>query len=345
MDSLKNKQVGIWLLIGVAMILFQIVLGGITRLTGSGLSITEWQPILGVLPPMNAEDWNKAFDAYKKFPQYELVNQGMTISQFKTIFFWEYLHRLWARSLGIVFLIPFIYFLIKRIISLKEIPKFLLIIILGGLQGAMGWIMVASGLVEMPWVEPTNLSLHLLLATILLVFVFRIALEKLTPKESKYYPKYLRGTIFFLFLLILVQIGLGGMVAGWKAALTYPTFPKMNGEWIPKDLMSLEPVWKNFLENKGTLQFSHRLTAFIILFYVVFIYFKSQNMPVPKLFKRGRHVMLIICIVQILLGITTLLLSKSGHIPVYVGVMHQFCAFLLLLSTVALHYWFKFKVE
>ena len=146
MDSLKNKQVGIWLLIGVAMILFQIVLGGITRLTGSGLSITEWQPILGVLPPMNLEDWNKAFDAYKKFPQYELVNQSMTLSQFKTIFFWEYLHRLWARSLGIVFLIPFIYFLVKRYISLKEIPKFLLVFILGGLQAA-DWtvvLMVAS---------------------------------------------------------------------------------------------------------------------------------------------------------------------------------------------------------
>lgn len=345
MDNTKNKKVGIWLMVGVFMILFQIILGGITRLTGSGLSITEWQPLLGVFPPMNIEAWNSSFEAYKKFPQYALVNQGMTIDQFKMIYFWEYMHRLWARSLGFVFLIPFIIFLVKRYISIKESPKFLLIFILGGLQGAMGWIMVKSGLVDMPWVEPTNLTIHLFLATILLIFVFRLALEKLTPKETKYYPKYLRGTIFFLFLLILLQICFGGMVAGWKAALTYPSWPTMNGEWVPKDMMSLSPLWRNFLENKATLQFSHRTIAYIIFFYVLFVYFKSQNMPIPKLFKRGRHFLFIIYAIQILLGISILLLSKNGQIPVYFGVMHQLGAFLLLLTTVALHYWFKYKID
>lgn len=343
MNEHKNKVVGIWLLIGVGMIFFQVILGGITRLTESGLSITEWDVVSGTLPPLNAAQWNEVFEAYKASPQYELVNQGMNLSQFKMIYFWEYVHRLWARLLGFVFLLPFLFFIVKRYIKPIEALKYLSIFVLGGLQAMVGWIMVKSGLVDMPWVAPGKLTLHLLLASALYILTLRFALEKLTPKETKYYPKFLRGNIYFLLILIIVQISLGGMLAGWKAALTYPTWPTMNGEWVPTDLFVLKPTWKNFLENKATIQFFHRITAYIIIFYVVFIYLKSQSMPVPKLFKRGRHIMLLLAILQVLLGITTLYLSKKGEVPVLFGVLHQACAFLLLMWTVALHYWFKYK--
>src|SRR5215510_7045011 len=180
----SRKVIGKWLLLGVFMIFIQVMLGGITRLTGSGLSITQWDVIIGSLPPMNQEQWQNAFDQYKQFPQYKIMNNDMTLEGFKSIFWWEFIHRFWARLMGVVFVVPFVWFLIKKMIDWNLGKKLIIIFILGGLQGLLGWVMVQSGLVDKPWVSPIDLSAHLILALILYCYLFWVALDVLQPKPE-----------------------------------------------------------------------------------------------------------------------------------------------------------------
>jgi cytochrome c oxidase assembly protein subunit 15 len=343
--QLKNtgtQKVGYWLLLGVFMIFVQVILGGITRLTGSGLSITEWDVIKGTLPPMNLEQWTAAFNKYKQIPQYEILNEGMSLAEFKKIYFWEYIHRFWGRVTGLVFFFPFVYFLTKRYIKKEEIYKYVIIMLLAAIQAAMGWIMVASGLEDRVYVDPVKLMLHLFFATLLLIFVYRLALENLGPPNVRLYDKWIRKLLTFLVLLTILQICLGGLVAGSKAALAYPTWPKMGNVWIPGNMLSLQPLWLNLVENLATIQFMHRTVAYILVIYTFFLILKCSRLNTSDSFHRGRLYLLMAISVQLLLGIFTVMNSKT-QIPVALGVLHQLGAMVFLLIGVYLHYVYKYK--
>ncbi|MEZ5023022.1 MAG: COX15/CtaA family protein [Chitinophagales bacterium] len=338
----KNVAVGNWLIIGVIMIVVQVVLGGITRLTESGLSITEWDVVSGTLPPLNKAQWLELFNKYKATPQYQIINEGMSLGQFKWIFFWEYFHRLWARTLGFVFAIPLAYFIIKQKIKKHEIFKYLLILVLGGMQGAMGWIMVASGLEDRVFVDPVKLMLHLFLAVILLMLVFRLALENLMPPTVKLFNKSDRRLLSGLIIFILVQIGMGAIVAGSRAALAYPTWPRMGEVWIPNNLWSMKPIWHNLVENLATIQFLHRMIAYVLVLFVLFVVVQLRSVPAAISFHKARKYLLIGIFIQFMLGVLTVMNSKL-QIPVTLGVLHQFGAMMMILIATFMHYTYKYR--
>ncbi len=337
------KSVRIWLIIGLIMVFVQILIGGITRLTGSGLSITEWSIIMGTLPPMNAEQWQEVFVKYQQFGQYKLVNSQMNLAEFKSIFFWEWFHRLWARSMGFVFILPFIYFIIKGKIAKNQIWRYSVLMILGGLAGLVGWIMVASGLKDdMVLVNPVKLMLHLLVASSIFMYLFRILLEDTYPKERKRYDTIIRNWTTIFLVLVVIQISFGALVAGSKAALSCTTWPLMNGSFIPEHLGFHHPFSEHIFEINITLQFIHRMIAYFITIFAVFFYWKSRNTLAQYQFHLFRHLALIAVFIQVVLGILTLINSK-GSVPVGLGVLHQMMAFILLNITIGLHYFVKYK--
>ncbi|MEZ5004489.1 MAG: COX15/CtaA family protein [Chitinophagales bacterium] len=338
----KNIAVGNWLMVGVVMIIVQVVLGGITRLTESGLSITEWDVVSGILPPLTKAGWLEAFNGYKATDQYKILKEGMTLAQFKWIFFWEYIHRLWARTLGFVFAIPLAYFIIKQQIKREEIFKYLLILVLGGMQGAMGWIMVASGLEDRVFVDPVKLMLHLFLAVILLMLVYRLALENLQPPVVRLYNRSDRRLISALIIFIFIQIGFGALVAGSRAALAFPTWPRMGEVWIPNKLWSMQPIWHNFVENLATIQFMHRMTAYVLVLFVMYVVLRLRSVSAATSFHRARTYLLIGIFVQLMLGIFTVMNSKL-RIPVTLGVLHQLGAMIMILIATFMHYTYKYR--
>lgn len=337
------KSVRIWLIIGLVMVFMQILIGGITRLTGSGLSITEWNVIMGTLPPMNAEQWNEAFHKYQQIDQFKLVNSHMTLENFKFIFFWEWFHRLWARSMGFVFLLPLIYFVIKGTIAKHQILRYSVLLFLGGLAGVVGWIMVASGLKEdMVFVNPVKLMLHLLVASAIFVYLFRLILEDTYPKERTRFDQKARALTSILLILIIIQIAFGGLVAGSRAALNCTTWPLMNGSFIPEFIGIHTPFDEHVPENNITLQFIHRMLAYFITIFAVYFYWKTRNTMARPVFHLYRHLMLLMIVVQVTLGILTVINSK-GAVPVSLGAMHQIAAFILLNICVGLHYFVKYR--
>ena len=345
MDTMNrngNKTVGIWLMLGVVMILVQVVLGGVTRLTQSGLSITNWEVIMGSIPPLNKAGWMEAFNAYKEIPQYEVLNQGMSLQEFKWIYFWEYFHRLWARTMLVVFVIPFVYFIVKQHIKVDQLYKYVIVFLMGALQGTVGWIMVKSGLQERIFVDPVKLMMHLGLAALLMVVVYRLALEQLNPPVVKLYNRNVRRILTALFILTMIQICFGGLVAGSRAALAYPTWPKMGTNWIPQNILGLKPVWTNFLENTATLQLMHRMLAYLLVIFTVYVVFRCSKVKASVNFHRAKYYLLTVIVIQLLVGILTVMHSKI-HIPVALGVIHQFTALLFLLITVYLHYSYKYE--
>ena len=329
-----QKLIGIWLLIGVIMVFIQILLGGITRLTGSGLSITRWDIVTGALPPMNETQWNHAFELYKETPQYQKINTGMSLSSFKYIFFWEYIHRLWARSMGFVFLVPFCYFLIRRSVSKATLVRLAMVILFAMLAAVFGWIMVASGLRERPWVNAYNLTVHLVLGISLFLVLFNVwiserGFSKMTIAGIQ------KNWLWSLFLLVIIQVILGGTVSGMKSALNYPSWPKMQKEWIPSILLE-KAHWSinDFLlyDRSGFMpalvQFLHRNTAYLIV--IVAIIFSLQWIRRnPAYTYWMAYALLGIIVVQVLLGILTLL-GSIGSIPVFYGAAHQAIGILLL---------------
>ena len=242
-----------------------VVIGGITRLTGSGLSITEWKIVTGTLPPLSEEAWQKEFDGYKQIPQYKLINSDFTLSDFKQIYFWEYLHRLIGRIIGMVFLIPFLWLIIKNKLPEGFIKKGLILLGLGGFQGVLGWFMVKSGLSENVHVSHYRLAAHLISAFTVFGFTFWYALEITPPPAPS--PKergkhhLLRKISIILLSIVILQIIYGAFVAGLKAGYGYPTWPKMGDEWISGDITALTPIWTNFLEGHAGVQFIHRYLA------------------------------------------------------------------------------------
>ncbi|MEP7129128.1 MAG: COX15/CtaA family protein [Chitinophagales bacterium] len=337
MTSPSNKFVGYWLLLGVFMIMIQVLLGGITRLTGSGLSITQWDVIMGSIPPMNSVEWQQAFDQYKQFPQYKLMNSDMTVESFKSIFWWEFLHRLWARLMGFAFIIPFFYFIVKKMIDWELGKKLLFIFVLGALQGLLGWIMVQSGLIDKPWVNPINLSAHLILALILYCYLLWVALELLQPEQDAGSILSMKNFAATLLILLFLQIFYGGLMAGNKAALFYPTFPQIGAGYIPHGVFAQRPWLLNFISNIGMIQVVHRSLGFIIAFFMIFFYWKCRKQNATQFLKITLLMLPLLVTIQVLLGILTLI-NSLGKIPVTYGVLHQMVALLLLTAMVIVQF-------
>ena len=229
-----SRAVAIWLLVGVGMIMIQVLLGGITRLTGSGLSITEWKPILGTFPPMNEQDWLAAFDQYKQIGQFKHINFDFTLSDFKFIYFWEWFHRVWARLIGLVFLFPFIYFIWKKQINREMVIPMIILFLLGAMQGALGWIMVKSGLNEENlYVSHIRLAIHFMAALGLLCYTLWFSFQLLIPESSRIFQPAVKKNMHFILGILVLQLIYGAFMAGLKAGSFAPTWPTMNGQWWP----------------------------------------------------------------------------------------------------------------
>lgn len=344
----QQNQVSNWLLVGVVMIFIQIVIGGVTRLTGSGLSITEWAPILGTIPPLNEADWLVAFKRYQEIAQFEVLNSDMGMSDFKFIFFWEWFHRLWARSLGVVFFLPFVYFVSKKYFKPKEIFYLLLLFVLGGLQGFLGWFMVKSGLNDTDLhVSHIRLAIHFMAAIGLLIYAFWLYLKyRVSATHFKVFPKSVVSLQLGIIVLVCIQFVYGAFMAGLKAANMAPTWPKINGEWVPA-LMKGESLTGHPL----SVHFIHRNLAYILLILVVFSMIKIRKwarIQNAVLLYHSTFYSFILIIVQVLLGIFSVLTSLSivrGHFGLFESLaeLHQIVGMTLFLVLFFQYYLMKGK--
>ena len=334
-----NKNIAWWLYIGVFMLIIQIVLGGITRLTESGLSITEWNPITGALPPLNHAEWMAEFSKYKGTDQFRHIHSDFSLKDFKAIFFWEWFHRNWARLMGIVFLVGFFYFLIRKQFKKDMIIPFIILFMLGMIQGAVGWIMVASGLVpDRLFVDHIKLATHFMTALLLLCYTFWFALSISVPSSMKTSGKAVRNTTWLIAVILFFQLIYGAFMAGLHAATAAPTWPTINGQWFPSAMNDLSPGWKNFIDNKIMVQFIHRGFAYTILILVIIWTVRARKVTGSILFTRTKYLPLFLVLVQVTLGITTVLLSPYGNDLVWLGVAHQLVAILFLMSIIFMLY-------
>ncbi|MGX5841378.1 COX15/CtaA family protein [Mesorhizobium sp. ArgA1] len=321
-----------WLYV-VILVLFALVLvGGATRLTNSGLSITEWKPIHGVIPPLNDAEWQEEFQLYQKIPQYAELNKGMSLDAFKSIFWWEWAHRILARSVGLVFGLPLLVFWATRRIERGLGPKLLGILLLGGLQGAIGWWMVASGLVDRVAVSQYRLATHLTLAALIFTATMVVA-RGLAPHSEPAADRSTQKLACFIVLLALIQIYLGGLVAGLDAGLSYNTWPLMDGKIIPSDLLLLEPAWRNFFENPKTVQFVHRLGAYTVFAVALWHMIATRARQPGTTHARRATLLFLLVLVQASIGIGTLLMQ----VPLHMALTHQAVA-LVLLGFAAAHW-------
>jgi cytochrome c oxidase assembly protein subunit 15 len=326
----QNRAVAIWLLICCGLVFAMVVLGGFTRLTGSGLSMADWRPLMGWLPPFSDTEWQRIFDLYRQTPEFLKVNSHMDVDAFKSIFWLEFLHRLLGRTIGIVFLLPFIFFFVKGYIKANEWLKYLLMFVLGGLQGVLGWYMVKSGLVDNPHVSQYRLTAHLFAAFLIYAYMFWVAMSLLFPTTgAKRHPWYHKSLA--LAVLTSTTIISGGFVAGLKAGKIYNTFPMMGDYWIPPGTMALEPFWRNFFDNMTTVQLDHRILAISTLIAVIVFWVKARKADLPARTRPAVNALLHTAVLQVLLGITTLILS----VPVLLGATHQGVA--MLLFTISLY--------
>ncbi len=326
-----QKPIAIWLLACCILVFAMVVVGGVTRLTDSGLSIVEWQPIVGTMPPLGQKDWDELFEKYHQTPQYKKVNLGMSLDEFKGIFWWEYFHRLLGRVIGLAFFIPFLYFVVKRAIDRPLGLKLTGIFLLGGLQGAMGWYMVKSGLVDNPHVSQYRLTAHLGLAFLIYATMFWVALELLSPTVPSYGNIRLRALRRFsvaITSLIFIMILSGGFVAGIRAGFAYNTFPLMNGHFIPPEIFMLEPWYRNFFDNMATVQFDHRMIAWTLAILIPVFWYRSRSLPLSGSARFACSLLLIMLAIQISLGISTLLLV----VPLPLAAAHQAGAVLLFTA-------------
>lgn len=312
-----KRAVAAWLLVCAAFTFATVVVGGVTRLTHSGLSITEWQPLVGALPPLSQADWEELFTKYRESPQFRQVFPTMELDGFKGIFWWEYLHRLLGRVIGLVFLVPFLFFLFKKRLSRPLTWKLAGLFILGGLQGAMGWYMVKSGLVDDPRVSHFRLTAHLGLALLIFAIEFWLALGLLRERKDPRNPFALvvAGTVFLMALS-------GGFVAGLRAGHAYNTFPLMNGQLIPSEAFMLDPWWSNFFWNVATVQLVHRSIFWLLLVLIPLLWWQARRTQA----KVAVHHLLAMFVIQAALGISTLILA----VPVPLAAAHQAGAVLLL---------------
>ena len=329
MDKTKRPVI-IWLFTGCLLIYAMVVIGGITRLTHSGLSIADWS-FMGSTPPVTNAEWQTHFNVYKQTPEFKLINNQFTLNDFKNIFWWEYIHRSLARIIGIVFIIPFFYFLLKKKFSKPLLYKLLIIVVMGALQGLLGWYMVSSGLIKNPHVSHVRLAAHLLSAFTVFGFTFWVALDEIFPNHFNKDKKLigLRNLAIVLFGVLVVQIMYGAFVAGLKAGYYDPTFPKMGNQWIDSGVTALTPWYKNFIDGIPGVQFVHRYNAYLVVILVVAVWLKTKKILVNPLQKKAANALLILVFCQFLLGVFTLMYS----VPVVLGVLHQTGAFFLFGTT------------
>ncbi len=326
-----NNKVVYWLLTGCILIFIMVVIGGITRLTHSGLSISNYKLISGTIPPLNDLEWQEAFDLYKQYPEYQKLNNNFSLQDFKDIYFWEWLHRVIGRLIGIVFFIPFLYFLIAKKLSKPTIKKSIVLLLLGGFQGFLGWYMVKSGLVDNPDVSHYRLAAHLTTAFLTFAYTFWVALDIIFPNKkqvNKGFRNLIRGSL----ALLLIQIVYGAFVAGLDAGFIHNHWPMMSEQKFMHQTVYIEqsPLYKNFIEGKSGVQFIHRILAYLVVISVFVIWYKAKKKDLSKHQLTGVNLLLILVGVQFLLGVFTLLLQ----VPIWLGVAHQIGAFLLLSALI-----------
>ena len=328
----NDQAIARWLIICAILIFAMVILGGVTRLTGSGLSMVKWHPINGAIPPLTDQTWDQEFKHYQQSPEFQKINRHFSIQEFKQIFYFEYSHRMLGRLIGLVFLIPFLYFYFTKKIKPGLTPKLIFMFILGGLQGLLGWYMVKSGLVDNPHVSQYRLTAHLIAAILIYGFIIWTALglynrESTVERRISNKPGF-RKASYYLMLLLIVTILSGGFVAGLKAGLIFNTFPTMHGEWIPEGLFVLSPLYLNFFENMVLIQFDHRVLAIslasLLLVYVLVSKFHHFDTTTASSF----NLIGLLVIVQVMLGISTLLM----HVPVCLASFHQAGALFLFTA-------------
>ena len=329
-----DRPVAIWLLIGVGMIMIQVVLGGVTRLTGSGLSITEWKPILGTLPPLNQHDWELAFDKYKQIGQFKFVNNDFTLGDFKFIYFWEWLHRLWARLIAVAFMVPFVVFIVQKRFRKEMIRPMLILFVLGGLQGAVGWIMVKSGLNdENLYVSHLRLAVHFMAALGLLVYTVWFAWQLLVPAKQLVINRSLHRLGLLIICTLAVQLVYGAFMAGLKAGPAAPTWPTINAQWWPENIHKLSGL-QNLTNNPIAVHFIHRGLAYLLTLLVLIWTWQAGRVKGSLLFQQTKFLPLTINLIQVLLGIFTVIHSPQRDQLLWYGAAHQFGAMLFLMAVV-----------
>lgn len=335
----NDRAIGLWLLGCAGMVFAMIVIGGITRLTESGLSIVVWKPITGFIPPLSEAEWQAAFDQYRLSPEYLKVNAGMSLADFKTIFFWEYLHRLWGRLIGVAFLLPFLWFLVRGRIAPRLAPRLALLFVLGGLQGALGWYMVQSGLVDIPAVSQYRLAAHLSLAFVIYGALLWVGLGLIWP-ESDPVPdrrhRALRGHVTGVLAMVSLTIVSGAFVAGLDAGLIYNTFPLMEGQIVPPSYWQGDGISPAF-EEHATVQFHHRVLAILTFLAAIVAWWRSRWLALGRRARSAANALAAAACLQVALGITTLLMA----VPVALGAAHQAGAVLVFSATL----WLLFEMR
>ena len=330
-----NKKVIYWLLTGCLLIFIMVIVGGITRLTHSGLSISNYKLISGTIPPLNAQQWNEAFNLYKQYPEYQKLNTHFTLQDFKDIYFWEWLHRVLGRFIGLVFILPFLYFLGTKQLTKPTIKKATTLLFMGGFQGFLGWYMVKSGLIDNPDVSHYRLAAHLTTAFLTFAYTFWVALDLIYPHRKIINNKF-RNFVRLAFAILVLQIIYGAFVAGLDAGFIHNHWPLMNEGKFMHETVYIEqnPVYKNFIQGKSGVQFVHRTLAYIVSIFIIGIWIKSRKLNRTIIQKRAIRALLTMLGVQFTLGILTLVM----HVPVWLGVLHQVGAFILLsIMTFTLH--------
>ena len=334
--ELRRRALGRWLVIWAVMVLLTVVIGGVTRLTESGLSITEWAPVTGIVPPFSEAAWNDAFTRYQAIPEYRELNRGMSLADFKRIFLWEYVHRLWARLVGLALVVPFAVFLARRYVTAALGRRLAILLVLTGAQGALGWFMVASGLTERTDVSQYRLAAHLALALVIYIVTVWTAADLLAKHEAGTVEPaarsgLARATVLVTGLVFSTAIA-GAFVAGLDAGKTYNTFPLMGGRLVPLGYGALSPWWRNLFENVAAVQFNHRVLGVVSLAAVVFLWARGRAARLGRWSRRMFDLLPLVAALQVALGIATLLLV----VPVWVAALHQAGAVLLLTASVLL---------
>lgn len=326
MTEVDRRRVAAWLLVCAALVFAIIVVGGVTRLTRSGLSIVEWQPLVGTLPPLSQAEWQDLFAKYQQTPEFKSVNFDIDLAGFKSIFWWEYFHRLLGRLIGVVFLLPFLWFLLRKRLEPRLAWQLGGVFALGALQGALGWYMVMSGLVDNPRVSHFRLTAHLGVALTIFAAEFWIALRLLSAQAPTMggggrgaQTGELGRPALLLAALVFVMALSGGFVAGLRAGSAYNTFPLMNGHLVPPEILMLEPWWKNFLYNLATVQFVHRSIAWLLIVLVPWLWWRARRAPLAAPARLACNLLLVALVVQVTLGIVTLLLK----VPLVPAAAHQ----------------------
>lgn len=331
-----DRSVALWLVACAFVIFGMILLGGVTRLTGSGLSMVEWRPLMGIIPPLSDADWQAVFDKYRQFPEYQQINRGMSLDGFKAIFMYEYLHRVLGRLIGVLFFVPLLVFALRGMIRPGMLPRLLLLFLLGGCQGLLGWYMVQSGLVDRPSVSQYRLAAHLGLAVAIYGFMLWVILDlwrhPQRPAPSNVYRSGLGAGAVALVALVYLMILSGALVAGTDAGFSYSTWPKMGPTFVPEGLYAMEPAWLAAFEDVTTIQFNHRMFAYVLAAVLVgFVIAVRRRETQPRIRLAALGVVAALTL-QLALGISTLLL----HVPVSLAAAHQGGSVLLLSSMVFL---------